>query len=757
MSENMPQTPEIVKQMRMSNPGEENKPRKIGCLTYCVVIFIIIGVLIWFNIFRGGPPLRISKETTFITEPLTPDGRYVDYFAALQKEMHPPEMQTDDNGFRVVFRALGDINNETSDFVQLQKRYEALGLDAIRDKPTMTFVEPNSYFSNRYTSHPEEFEDIVAAEKEKYICEQEEKLRGEIEEIKVSPDWSEEEKAEFIAELENDIANLQWIRLTKEERKEKQFEKIKADPDLTEEEKAQEIAWLQSPDEQDSLDDSMTDSFMGMGGLFDFSFEPIDAFSSLSNSMTLHKNAIARQWMEENNAALDLVAEQVKKPIFVMPYCKTSEDQLMIGILLPDVQAMRDLARGFSARAQIRLGDGDLDGAIDDIVACYQLGRHVEKRFFLVEGLVGIAIEGIAANIPYDLNSEIRANAEQLKRLQNELAQLTPQNGALHKVNMERYCALDWALNVMKGKSSLSDFTPSSSPSVDSLVSAIGMDWNLIFKKINKAYDESMAGTYIEYNPGAMAMAKLLTLKSRSELAGEYFIAFMLPATEAVKEAYLRQECAMNMKRIILAMYLYEREHGTLPPTFTIDENGKPLHSWRTLLLPYFGDETLAELYKQMKLDEPWDSEHNRQFHERNLDVYRCPSAASTVRKDGESNYSVIVGDDLLFTTDGKGQPLDKCGPIMLLLAERKAGVCWMQPDAEIAQADAENGVNREFWTPGSTEMSSHVSSAPVPISSNHSGGVNFGLRDGGITFISDTIDRNVFCKAIRGEAEERP
>ena len=210
----------------------------------------------------------------------------------------------------------------------------------------------------------------------------------------------------------------------------------------------------------------------------------------------------------------------------------------------------------------------------------------------------------------------------------------------------------------------------------------------------------------------------------------------------------------MNMKQIILAMHLYEREHGTLPPTFTIDENGKPLHSWRTLLLPYFGDETLAELYKQIKLNESWDSEHNRQFHERNLDIYRCPSA---VKKDGESNYSVIVGDELLFTADGKGQPLDKCGPIILLLTERIFGVCWMQPDKEIAQADAENGVNREFLTLDNTEMSSSVSSAPVPISSNHSGGVNFGLRDGGITFISDTIDRNVFRKAIRGEAEERP
>jgi hypothetical protein len=37
-------------------------------------------------------------------------------------------------------------------------------------------------------------------------------------------------------------------------------------------------------------------------------------------------------------------------------------------------------------------------------------------------------------------------------------------------------------------------------------------------------------------------------------------------------------------------------------------KNGKPLHSWRVLILPFIEQNNL---YKQFRLDEPWDSSHN--------------------------------------------------------------------------------------------------------------------------------------------------
>jgi len=140
------------------------------------------------------------------------------------------------------------------------------------------------------------------------------------------------------------------------------------------------------------------------------------------------------------------------------------------------------------------------------------------------------------------------------------------------------------------------------------------------------------------------------------------------------------------MQRIILAMLLYEREHGTFPPAFTVDADGKPLHSWRALLLPYLGE---RQLYDNLRLDEPWDSEHNRQYHGTTVAVYQCPAAATG---DGKTNYTVIVGKDTPFGSDGKGKLAKDFSSSGILLAERRDAIPWMQPDAEISQIDAESG-----------------------------------------------------------------
>ena len=45
--------------------------------------------------------------------------------------------------------------------------------------------------------------------------------------------------------------------------------------------------------------------------------------------------------------------------------------------------------------------------------------------------------------------------------------------------------------------------------------------------------------------------------------------------------------------------------HKTFPPAYSTDAAGKPLLSWRVLILPYIDQQGL---YEQFHLDEPWDT-----------------------------------------------------------------------------------------------------------------------------------------------------
>jgi Protein of unknown function (DUF1559) len=72
-------------------------------------------------------------------------------------------------------------------------------------------------------------------------------------------------------------------------------------------------------------------------------------------------------------------------------------------------------------------------------------------------------------------------------------------------------------------------------------------------------------------------------------------------------------------KKLTAALDKYYKDKGTYPPAATYDKEGRPLLSWRVSLLPYLGEEAL---YKEFKLEEPWDSLHNKKLLKRRPDAF---------------------------------------------------------------------------------------------------------------------------------------
>ena len=220
------------------------------------------------------------------------------------------------------------------------------------------------------------------------------------------------------------------------------------------------------------------------------------------------------------------------------------------------------------------------------------------------------------------------------------------------------------------------------------------------------------------------------------------FYGLLIPALPAAREAAKRMTCTGAAKPLCLALHNYHDIYGSFPPAYTADENGKPLHSWRVLLLPYIEQQ---RLYDKIRLDEPWDSEYNQQFHEVQIGTFQCPTRRdemSSARKTcnvfvknrellrtANCDYSVVIGEDTTFpgtTTVTYNDITDKKSETILVV-ERMIPVNWMAPNNEIRFDVASQGVNRNL----------------LGIGSEHWGrcGAWIGFADGSIKFLDETTD----------------
>ncbi|MDY0167245.1 MAG: DUF1559 domain-containing protein [Thermoguttaceae bacterium] len=463
---------------------------------------------------------------------------------------------------------------------------------------------------------------------------------------------------------------------------------------------------------------------------------------TLHRPWTLDELPMMAAWLEQNASALDLVGRAVRKPTFHIPLARRSDEEPLDSVRISELQRFRLFTRGLSARANHRIATGDIDGAIDDIIACKRLGRHVRNGPFLVDFFVGIAIEGIADALGIAGSLEHAPTKEQLERFLGEMDKLPPPVNVDDILAVERFAGLDFIQLASYGKESFESlgFIGGGPPGI---LARLSIDWNAMARRFNEVYDEILA-TGSQPLPKELTLGssiRFVSIRARSEYWGEVVAREFWPDHDTVLEVTRRRECAERMQRITLAMFLYECHHGTLPPAWSVDAAGNPLHGWRVLLLPYLDQE---ELYARIRLDEPWDSEHNRQFHGEVVEVYCCPSDPDA--GPGETTYSVVVGPDMPFEA-GAGKRLADFGPHsddMILLVERTDPVGWMDPTRDVTQAAADEGIC--------------VSSAPPSpeggrIGSRHWSAANFGFRNGAVRSLSTVEDD---CDEFESKEERR-
>jgi len=207
-----------------------------------------------------------------------------------------------------------------------------------------------------------------------------------------------------------------------------------------------------------------------------------------------------------------------------------------------------------------------------------------------------------------------------------------------------------------------------------------------------------------------------------------------MPILDAL-EAERRARCTGNLKQIGIALHNYHLRHEAFPPAYSVDENGTPLLSWRVHVLPFIDQESL---YEEFRLDEPWDSPHNRRLIAEIPSVFVCPSVSPELASEGKTTYLAPRGEETVFSgpeekpihtiTDGTSNT------IAVLDAHPSQAVIWTKP------VDWEVGLE----------------ATPADIFGNqHPGGTNATFFDGSVRFLDATLSPSVFRSLLTGRGGE--
>jgi serine/threonine-protein kinase len=143
-----------------------------------------------------------------------------------------------------------------------------------------------------------------------------------------------------------------------------------------------------------------------------------------------------------------------------------------------------------------------------------------------------------------------------------------------------------------------------------------------------------------------------------------------------IRLARHRAQIRRNMDRVAEAMKAYHAANGRFPPATVTDADGKPLYSWRVLLLPYLNQQ---DLYRRFHLNRAWDHPSNATLLRRIPKEYAMPGDA----KDTVSTpIQVLVGPGGLFD-NAEGRQLSQItdgAANTFLLIESGDIVPWSKP-----------------------------------------------------------------------------
>ncbi len=297
-----------------------------------------------------------------------------------------------------------------------------------------------------------------------------------------------------------------------------------------------------------------------------------------------------------NEKQLAILVEASKRPRRYDPLLGNGS---VIAVLLPGPQGHRSVVRALVARAMLRIQEGKVDEAREDLTACHRFAQLLGQGPTLVEALVAITIDGIAFTGDRALAEHGKLTSQQLLQMRDDLEKLPSLPKMADLIDFgERLVYLDTALLCARGGLTGILRLTSDSPSIrdrglaESLIEAAAsglIDWNIVLRTGHPWYDrlvtvmrepnrtarrdglacfnkdvKSLAVSIKDYKSFGVAFL-FNPQKAASEATGNLLTALLVPAYTACAGAEDRWAMNLDLTKLAFSLAAYRVDHGSYP------------------------------------------------------------------------------------------------------------------------------------------------------------------------------------------------
>jgi hypothetical protein len=163
-------------------------------------------------------------------------------------------------------------------------------------------------------------------------------------------------------------------------------------------------------------------------------------------------------------------------------------------------------------------------------------------------------------------------------------------------------------------------------------------------------------------------------------IAGALIAIFaLLPGTGHPPWVWSRTHCQYNLRQIGIALHNYHDTYGSFPPAYISDAQGRPIHSWRVLILPFMEQKALYDRYD---FAETWDGPNNSKLAAEMPHEFRCRGDSRSLSPT-DTSYVVVIGDGTIWRGAkpvSLAEVQDGSSNTLLVVESHGAGINWMEP-----------------------------------------------------------------------------